>query len=501
MTVLAAALLALAPVGAHGEEPPGSAGPPPGESCATAWETFAYEPPAPVLRLRIALEELSFVAIGFTGYLIWNPPAAYPGVPVTSIGKKLGFAPDSWAFDNDSIATNFIGHASAGIIYYAFARANRVSIPEAFLWTFGASTLWELIEFKEPMSINDVVLTPVAGFAIGEALTQLSGWFDHQDDTLSHVLAWVVDPPRKLHDWMDGATPRRDPARRGWHEFQLVLGGGSVFQESTAYPALQVAIATRLFRAPGYGEPGRSGAGFADGNVSGLTLSATFAAHRTEDLLLDTETAFLGWYARDLGRDGDGLSGWDLFAGLTVAYEYGFHVWNLAADGPKNEISMVRLPGADLRLRGFVGELEVRAAVDVALDFAAVVPLGMPTAAVLPAGVVFPTVYLANGYYFALGLHLAPAVELRLGHLAVGGCARFDSFRGFTGPFVPQADGQVASFRDGRSLVSAWMRFRLATPGLEVALRADWRDRWGEVGVQRASAQERAVIASVAWVL
>jgi hypothetical protein len=299
---------------------------------------------------------------------------------------------------------------------------------------------------------------------------------------------------------MDGAEPVRNLAHRGWHDFQLVLAGGVVAQQGAGYPALEIGASTRLFRAPGYGEAGGAGFGFSDGNVSAITLSATFTPQRVVDLLFDTETAFLGYYTRSLARDGDGLQGWDFFAGATVAFEFGWHVWDLAGHGPNDQISMIRLPGLDLRVRAFTGDLTVTGAVDVALDFAGVFPLGMPAANSLPPGFVFPTVYLAAGYYFALGLHLAPTLEVQWGGWAVGGTARMDLFWGFTGPFVPQAEGTVVSFQDGRTVASLWTRYRVARPSLEVALRACWRDRWGTVVDDRVSTQERSFLASIAWV-
>ena len=323
------------------------------------WATFVYEKPAPVYRLRLAIEQLSMTALSFTGYLIWNPPPAVEGVPTTSIWEKLTFAPNSWYLDADSISTNFGGHVAAGTFYYMFARANRVSVPEAFLWTLGTSTLWELIEFKEPVSINDMIVTPVSGLAIGEAFTQLSGWFDRNGSSkLSKALAVIFNPMKKFHDWMDKAEPRRDPAYSGWHEFRAGASGQVLWQDGHTYPGIAVEFATRLFRAPGYGEAGGTGFGFADGNVSAIGLTATIAGGQTVDFLFDTETALVGHYSRDLRTDGEGLSGWDLFVGGTAGYEFGSHAWDLAGGDPRTRSRSFAFPastGASVCLRATCG--------------------------------------------------------------------------------------------------------------------------------------------------
>jgi hypothetical protein len=465
------------------------------------WATFVYQTPAPTYRLRLAAEQLTMQAMAFTGYLIQAPPPAVEGIPPISVWDKIRFAPGSWYFDADAITTNFAGHPAAGTFYYMFARANRVSVPEAFLWAVGASTFWELVEFKEPVSINDMIVTPVAGLAIGEAFTQLSAWFDRSSATgISKALAWLFNPMKKLHDWIDGVTPLRDPAYLGWHEFRVGAGAGVLWQAGQAYPAVDFDIATRIVHVPGYGEAGGGGFGFVDGNVSAIGLTGTLAAGRSVDFLFDTETALLGYYTREVRGDGEDLSGWDLFVGGTAGFEYGSHVWDIAGDGPKNQIAMVRFPGFDGRIRLFAGRLEVDCSLDVALDFAGVEPLGAPGPDSLPPGQAFPTVYTVQGYYYALGLHLAPALEVRYGPAALGASLRSDQFWGLTGPFVPAPDGQVISLSDARTVVRAWLRFRVPDPHLEFALGGVWRDRSGTTGYQTVSQQERSLLASFAVV-
>jgi hypothetical protein len=468
---------------------------------ADPWATFVYERPAPVYRLRLGLEQLGIVAVGMTGYLIHAPEPSCPGIAAPTIGEKLTFAQGSWYLDPDAITVNFASHPTAGTFYYMFARSNRVPIWEAFLWAIGSSTVWELIEYKEPVSINDMVVTPTAGLAIGEGFTQLSGWFDRdEDNSLNQAFAWILDPMKKIHDWIDGAKPRRDSAYRGWHEFSADAAAGLLWQNGVAYAALGFDLRTRLFRVPGYGESGGTGYGFSDGNVSAMGLSATYAAGLAVDFLFETETAVAGFYARDLRTESETLTGWDVFAGLTSAFEYGSHVWNLPEHGPKNQITLVRIPGVDARVRIFSGSLELDCSLDVAFDMGGVEPLGNATVAALSPGQVFPTVYSYQGYYFGIGLHLAPGLELRYGPAALGASVRTDWLWGLTDPCVPQLDGQVVSLHDTRTTAAAWLRFRMSAPSLEFALRGNWRDRSGEVEGQKLSQQERSLLATIAVV-
>jgi hypothetical protein len=461
------------------------------------WSTFAYDRPAPIYRLRLGLEELGAVGVAYIGYTIQDPPPTLPGVRnPTWIWEKLAFLPGTWVFDADSFGTNMVGHAAAGTAYYMIARGNRTSIPEAFGWTVAASLLWELIEYKEPVSINDAIVTPAGGLALGEAFTQLSSWFDRSgDDVLSKVLAWVFDPAKKLHDCIDGVIPDRDPRSRGWHEFQAAAGGGALWQSATGatYPVGWFGIGSRLLHAPGYGAPGRDRFAFGDGNASRVGLAVTFTGSAVVDFAFDTEVVLAGLYQRDLDGPAERRSGWDFLIGLTSGYEYGYHRWDLAS-GALDHISLVRLPGLTFRPRLLAGDWAVALDLDAALTFGGVQPFGLSQPATFPIGTAFPPVLLVQGYYFALGLRLAPSLEVRFGPLAAGGAVCLDLLTGLTQPNVVTLPGTMADLSDERLLASAWARWRVPDPPLEAALSFQWRSRSGSANAVSASEHERTVL-------
>lgn len=465
------------------------------------WATLAYEGPAPTYRLRLGLQELFGVTAAVVGYSLDPPPPALPGLPESyPPWPKLAFRPGTWTFDADDYGTNMVGHVAAGTVYYLIARGNRVSIPEAFGWTFGASLLWELVEYREPVSINDMIMTPVGGVALGEAFSQLSSWFDRGgDDGLSWALAFLFSPARKLHDWIDGAVPDRDPRARGWHEFATSGGAGFLQQGSSGppYPIVQLGIGTRLFRAPGYGEPGRSAFSWDDGNASRLGLGMTFGAGQVVDFLFDTETGIVGSYVRDLDGDGDVRHGHDLFLAGTVGYEYGLHRWNLRAGDGANRITLVRLPGLSLRARWFAGPWTVALGLDSALTFGGVQPFGAQHPFSLPVGSTLPVVYLVSGYYYAIGFRGAPSVEVRHGGAAAGVALWVDLLTGITQPEIVAPRGSPVRLDDQRWLTSAWVRWRVSEPGLEVGVVLQWRSRSGSVDTVRASEQERSAVGNL----
>ena len=159
LLAVAIVIAGLPTSGLAGADDPDPSAPPSDDGAA--WDTFHYVKPAPVLRLRLAGEELGVIAIATVGYLIVDPPPSLEGVssPIRA-WQKVTFQPGTWSFEADPFGTNMEGHAASGTVYYLIARGNRVSIPEAFAWTFGTALLWELVEFREPVSINDLIMTP-----------------------------------------------------------------------------------------------------------------------------------------------------------------------------------------------------------------------------------------------------------------------------------------------------------------------------------------------------
>ncbi len=74
-------------------------------------------------------------------------------------------------WDKDDIFLNYVTHPYAGGIYYMGARSAGANAAYSFLYSFALSTFfWEygLEAFAERPSIQDLIVTPVAGAVVGE---------------------------------------------------------------------------------------------------------------------------------------------------------------------------------------------------------------------------------------------------------------------------------------------------------------------------------------------
>lgn len=145
-----------------------------------AREFPAKEPDSrlPIAQLGKKLEYFSILGVGFLSGLMtmpesitrWNKQSIMNGDFAEKWARNVNAGP-TW--DHDDWEINLIGHPVAGASYYMLARTSGFDPLEAFGFSALMSTLfWEygLEAFAEIPSEQDLVLTPVVGSLLGEAL-------------------------------------------------------------------------------------------------------------------------------------------------------------------------------------------------------------------------------------------------------------------------------------------------------------------------------------------
>jgi hypothetical protein len=114
--------------------------------------------------------------------------------------------------DSDFFLVNAT-HAYAGAFYYMAARGAGLNAPYSFLYSIFFSTfVWEmgLEAMMEPPSINDLILTPVLGSAIGEGFYLLkraivaNNYEILGSQVLGFTAAFILDPVNELADYLTG---------------------------------------------------------------------------------------------------------------------------------------------------------------------------------------------------------------------------------------------------------------------------------------------------------
>lgn len=446
--------------------------------------------------LRAALEELGIVASAWALYGAKNfhtEPFPAPG-PDSFLKKITGQA---ISFDANSISTNFVGHPLAGTGYYLAARGNRLPAWTSGLYAAAASTAWELVEYRENLSVNDMLVTPLAGIAIGETLWQFG---DLSERAGLPALSWVVNFPRRFHDWIDGVPtqPAPGPAR---HEMRLATSAGSLSVPGAerALPVARFAVGGFLLRARGYGEAGRDEVALGDGGGASFLVEGTTSRAGAIDGRFAVRAVLAGLYARDLAADGGGLSGHDLLVALTAGYRADMHLYRGAPDRI-DRLMLVEAPGLGLSWRPHLGGLRLEVRLDLAPAFGGVTPAALPAWLGSNPGDALSSVTRLHGYAFTWGGVAAPALELRWRGLGLGGSARLDALRSLKAPDPdPGAIPSSVTAVDLRLETRAWLSLDLPPRGL--TLSAAWERRWREGRIDAATRRDgdEALLGGLSW--
>jgi len=292
------------------------------------WTPAAEQARAPH-HLRSFVELGTGLGLGLGGYWVfrndnvtdWDNP---------QLAKRVNGS--AWVFDNNGLGVNFLGHPAWGSLTYSFARANHQSVAGAFGYSFLFSFIWEfVIEFKEKVSINDVIVTPGAALPVGEFFYKLGLYLDtgHEGSSSVQALRWLLGTGVALDRKLDGRAPphveRYDNlgfSREMWHEFSAeygVLAIGSPAESS--YARYFADVSARLVSLRGYGRAGSFARGFHGAEISDLTLVSE-ASRYGGGLLVEADTVLAGYHAQNIERVAHVDRGRSVTVGTGIGYEY-----------------------------------------------------------------------------------------------------------------------------------------------------------------------------------
>jgi hypothetical protein len=458
---------------------------------------FRYRSPAKRYVLRAALEEVGLLGLGFAQY--WANVGANTrdwdlDYDWESFRSKL--TGSSVVFDTNHFDTNHLTHPAAGLFYYIAARGNRLSQLESFLFTTAASTLWEYVgEMREQASVNDLLFTPVAGMALGEATTQVGAFFHRgRRNVANGVLGFLFAPSKTVHDWIDGATPEtaQELDRFGLpkdiaHDVRVGLGGSVTSQSlqgggSRAYSDATTSIDAHLVNLPSYDRAGTRSLGFADGNVTTLHFSTMQSGDRLADLALRAHVLAAGYYHSAVREEGASLHGTQVFAGLDVGYEYELHDYRRDSPAPIDRLSLVTT-GLGAEHTAHFDAVSVRTRLDALLGFGGVDAFALEAYRTARSTRDLTSVLVGEGYYYTFAPVLAPAVSVGYRGLEVGASVRVDAFAQIEGlDRDPSRITQDVPVSDRRVSARTWLSVVLPGDVLRLTVWARHLQREGSIG-------------------
>lgn len=295
--------------------------------------------------LRALVEETSVLAIGALWYWAdrdrnladWDFPS-----------WKQRFSGEAWRFDNNHFPINFIAHPLNGGAFYVLPRLNDHGLAVSSAYAFMTSFAWEfLIEFREKVSVNDLIVTQGAGMPIGEFANKLFRYVNGIPENASlgkKILAWTLGFPYWAHRAVDGDPTYADGPFDG-HGYASAIGshlfaGYRIKLHDYGERSLVThgfRLGGRLSTIPGEGRPGSFALFFHEADIVSLDLDAGFGRDAME-VELYTDNHLLGLYAQDVDEVGDGDA---VALGLNLAYRYRFQ--NL--DTYNDRLGILHLPG------------------------------------------------------------------------------------------------------------------------------------------------------------
>jgi hypothetical protein len=484
-------------------------------SAPSKLRAFSYLEPQQPDYLRATLEEIMLLGLGFAQYLAnqdvnsvdWDFNYDWNGFR----GKLSG---RGYSFDTNDFHTNFLKHPAAGTLYYWAARTNRLSLAESFVYALVASTVWEYFgEFRERASVNDMLVTPIAGLVLGEMTVQFGAFFDRSCDSLPNkLLADLFGPMKSLHDAFDGAKPARDVqcdrygfSTTGEHEFRFALAAGALLSTSgPSAPArfeTRLGLHTRIVALETYGSEGRGYTTFADGNVTEFRLQGGFADSGWTDFQMRATVIALGFQLRSLARSSGGLYGDEMLLGLLAGTEYDMHRFGVAADQRHDRYFALDAPGVSLAYRHFMGTLRLEVELQTSVALAGIDPFALPEYLVVDSIEDLATVARDQRYNFAAGLRVNPRARL-IGRWFEAGVDLLATRLWVVNQLDRRPDRQShVSIGELRSGASAWFSAGPRRWPLRFRVSGDVLQRSGMIADARASRSELRVMGGFEVVL
>ena len=445
--------------------------------------------------LRVFLEEMGALGVGVVEYWI-DRKRAITNFDYPSLLDRFTFK--AWRFDNNGFQINFIGHPLNGMGFHTIARSNGMSLPGSILVGFATSMLWEFgWEFREKISINDVMVTTSAGTTIGELVHWMGRYLDSAPDPRwwHRFARWTIGLPDALHGAIDGRKGLRkgtSPDSLGfssdiWHRFEL--SAGSVRAETSGLAGDDVVIApdlrasAELVALPGFLRAGHRGRTFGDANVASLRFRMATAPDVVA-VELDSDTLLAGLQSQAIDERGGSAT--------LIGIDLGYRFLHERFAGFTERLSQLHFPGLGIDQYVIAGGVWLRARARFNVDFAGVHAAAYPAYKAAHPDGIDKTILGREGYYYAWGASTRLDLEVHTRRVTAGFAFRYGRYDSQEG--LDRTQEEVTDDVDAHDTTldaEAWLRIAPTAGRLYFEARASQLDREGSVGDQSSDQRLR----------
>jgi hypothetical protein len=342
-------------------------------------------------------------------------------------------------FDNNTFTTNQLLHPAAGLGYYVFPRANGVGMPMAILYTQFGSIIWEYgLEWRELVSFNDLVFTPVAGIAGGEFTFHLGDYLNTAPPgSIGAAIGQAIfGLPVTLQTWFDGRRVQEGMPRDNlglstayWHRFEVAYQAVDNRDENGHHTWLHgAAAAATLVSVPGFLRPGRFDVLFADGNFSEARGRLLFDEQRLADSEVWVSACLVGYYAQDFVVRAAGLHGGAAMIGIGTAFGY----LDRTIVDDQDQVGVAHFVGPNFGVWLKSNGLAFSLTGDVHGDFAAIHSLALERLRAENQDTTLRSVF-DNDYQFSLGVSGRARATLSYGPLVFGSSVHYGTYTSVDG--------------------------------------------------------------------
>jgi hypothetical protein len=431
---------------------------------------------------------------------------------------------DGVRFDSNSYQFNWT-HSMAGAMYYNYARANRLNSLESFLFTFGSSYLWEFaVEFKEVISINDMICTPMGGVSIGEALFQLGRLFRSKRPTFLNKIARLLSNPiLSLNEWLD-RKKYRDQYSFGsmdyWNQSRLFIGPRfDTFSGSDTNAFLRAGLESQINFVPEYGKPDVSNRSLPIPAFTQFDIGGAFNQKGLFEYNIFAKAVLFGHFWQDIRvagssspgtlnaahpedainiTDSDTLArrrvGYSLMLGMASCFDFieinSAIVAEMTGPGDSSsgdrvdKFTVINLLGPTVDFSLFHRDLAVRLVADAYGDFSMIYSHAFQKYSQFYDFGQTKSTLENHGYYYALGITLSSLLQVNLANLELRGRFKyhyFDSVEGMDRFQKEIAKADDFDLKDQRWFYHISLGYTIPHTPVQLALGLEQWDRKGMI--------------------
>jgi hypothetical protein len=423
--------------------------------------------------------------------------------------KKRFLFIDGMRFDSNTFQFNWT-HAGAGAMYYNYGRASNMSPGWSFVYSFVASYFWEfVIEFKEVVSINDMIATPIGGVSIGESMFQLGRFFRSRRGTvLNKIGRFLSNPVLSLFDWLDRKQPRNRYAfdEDVWNDCRISMGPRvDRMISGHANTFLDVDLETQLVLLPEYGTVDQVERVVKKPLFTEFNIGGAIGSNGIYEFNIFAKSVLFGYFSQDIRSsaktpdtdesDRDDRVGYSFFVGASSVFDAFKQIpanIPVSEGGPVTEdyqyktdkYTIIGILGPTFDFSYFNRDLTLRLTADAYGDFALIHSHAFKRYSDLHEFGQTKATLENHGYYYALGISLYSMFQLNYSNLELRGKLDyhyFDSIEGLDRFQKEIADEDDFDLKDERFRFNISLGYRIPNTPVQLVVGLEQTERSGTI--------------------